>query len=89
MGRGLCPGDLYQGGYLSSGGGGSLSGGVSLSWGAGFSVQGKSLSRVVSVWGGVSVQGVSVWGVTLTETPHPTVTCGWYASYWNAFLFFF
>ena len=42
----------------------------------------------------LSVRGVSVQGghcpggVSVTETPpHVTVMCGWYASYWNAFLF--
>ena len=40
---------------------------------------------VCSQGGGSSVQGISV-----RETPsHRTVTCGRYASYWNAFLFTF
>ena len=71
-------------------GGVSLSRGVSLQGGLcpGVSVQGVFvqgglcpgvfLSRGVSVWG-VSVQGVSV-----RETLHRTVTCGWYTSYRNA-----
>ena len=48
----------------------------------GVSVPGGSLSRG-SLSSGISVQGVSV-----REDPHPsTVTCGRYASHWNAFLF--
>ena len=44
-----------------------------------------------------SGRGVSVWGVSLSRegslSGRPpnrrTVTCGWYASYWNTFLFWF
>ena len=98
-GGGLCPSMHYrshdQGGLCL---GGSLYKGVSV-WG--ISVQGGlcpggSLSRGGSVQGGlcpggalsrgVSVQGVSLSrGVSVRETPR-TVTSGWYASYWNAFL---
>ena len=42
---------------------------------------GGSLSRRGSLSGGSLSRGVSV-----RETPH-TVASGWYASYWNAFLF--
>ena len=84
-GGGLCPGGLCQGGSLSrespSKGGlcpvGSLSRG-SLFGGffPGGLCPGGSLSR------GISVQG----GLCHGYTP-VTVICGWYASYWNAFLF--
>ena len=48
---------------------------------------GESLSRGVSVQRGSLSRGVSVWGSLSRETPHcHTVTCGRYASYWNAFL---
>ena len=43
----------------------------------------RSLSRGVSVQEGVPVRGVSV-----RESSH-MVTSGWYASYWNAFLFLY
>ena len=76
-------------------GGGSLSGGISVQEGlcpGGVSVR-ESLSRGVSVWGvSVSVQGDLCpggslsRGVSVRETPC-MVTSGWYASYWNAFLF--
>ena len=38
---------------------------------------------------GVSVQEVSVQGGSLSRRPPSMVTCGWYASYWNAFLLLF
>ena len=80
--RGLCPG-------------GSLSRGFSVQGGLcpGESLSGGSLSRRVSVQG-VSVKGISVQGSLSripppqTEAPSHTVTSGWFASYWNAFLFF-
>ena len=53
--------------------GGSLSGGVCP----------EGVSRGP---GGLCPEGVSVRGVSVRETPR-TVTSGWYASYWNAFLF--
>ena len=61
----------------------SLSGGVSVQGGlcrGGVSVHGGSLSR-----GSLSVGPLSG-GISVRETPR-TVTCGRYASYWNAFLF--
>ena len=52
----------------------------------------KSLSRGTSVWGRVSVQGVSVRGGLCQRDPQqrpPRMVKGArYASYWNAFLFF-
>ena len=75
--RGLCPGGVSV-----------LEG--SLSWrglcpGEGVSVQGRgSLSRGGGLCQGVSVQGGLCLGGLCQETPH-TVTCGRYASYWNAF----
>ena len=43
--------------------------------------------QVVSVWGGVSVQvGGSLSKGVLCQGDPRTVTSGWYASYWNAFL---
>ena len=82
---------LFTGGSLSGGSlsGGSLSGG-SLSGG---SLSGGSLSGGLCL-GGLclgGLWGLCPWGlcpgmwVSTTETPR-TVTCGWYASYWNAFL---
>ena len=57
--------------------------GVSLSWG--------SLPRGSLCPGGVSVWAVCPGGGYLLgrPPPHGTVTSRWYASYWNAFLFFF
>ena len=79
--EGLFPWGLCLGGSLSRG---------SLSIG---SVARGSLSRGISVQE-VSVQGVSVHegglcqgGISVKETTRRTVTCGRYASYWNAFLF--
>ena len=87
---GLCPGESLSRGSLSRG---SLSKGVS--------VQGVSLFRGVSVQrrglcpGGLCPQGPlssgslfkgSLSGVFCQGDPN-TVTCGWYASYWNVFLF--
>ena len=78
QGRGLC----LREGSLSKGG-------VSVRGGLCPGGPGGSLSR-----GEVSVQGrglcpgegsLSRGGVSVSETPR-TVTCGWYASYWNAFL---
>ena len=82
---GFCPGGLYPGGLCP---GGPLSRGVSIQ-GKGLYPGEGSLSRER-----VSVQGKGLCpgegslsrGVSVRETPH-TVTCGWYASYWNAFLF--
>ena len=45
----------------------------------------EGLCPVVSVWG-VFVQWGLCWGVSIRVTPR-TVKSGWYASYWNAFLF--
>ena len=66
---------------------GSLSKGVSvqgdLCWGVsvqGVSVQGGLFPGCLSVQGGLCLGGS-----LSTETPC-MVTCGWYASYWNAFL---
>ena len=56
--------------------------------------RGVSVQRVVSVQGGLCPggslsRGVSVQGVSLTETPPPrTLKNRQYASYWNAFLYF-
>ena len=97
----LSKGSLSRGGVLCPGEGVSVQGRGSLSrgvyvWGflsrglcLGESQSKGSLSSGVSV-SGVSVQGrgVSVWGVSVRETPH-TVMSKQYASYWNAFLFFF
>ena len=76
LSEGLCPGGLCLGGLCSEG---SLSGG-SLSRG--------SLSRE-SLSGGVSVRGRGLcYGHPSTPDRDPhTVTSGWYAFYWNAFLF--
>ena len=69
---GPCPGGVYPGG--------SLSRGVSLSrWGL---CPGGSLSRGC-LSGGGSLSGGG--GGFVRQTLH-TVTCGQYASYWNAFL---
>ena len=95
---------LFTGGSLSKGGSlsrevsvrqvsvqrGLCPGGVTIQ---GVSV-GGSLSRG-SLSAGARSMGVSVWGFSvlgfLSGKPpsHRTVTCGWCASYWNAFLFFF
>ena len=57
---------------------------------------GGCLARGVGVWpGGYLTQGGvcpgGVYHVTypiMQSTPPPWSLCGWYASYWNAFLFF-
>ena len=79
--RGLCPGGLCPGVSLSRGGG--------LCPGVGVSVQGwESLSRGgLCLGGSLSSGGLCPGGVSVRETPRRTITCGWYASYWNAFLF--
>ena len=81
QGKGFCLGDLCPGGVSVQRG--SLSKGVSvqredLCPGEGLCPGGGSLSRVGSLSGGVSVRD---------PPPHRTVTCGRYASYWNAFLY--
>ena len=94
LSKGLCPGGVsVQGCLCPTWGlcqGGSLSRGISVQGVSvkgvsfqGVSVQGRSLSR------GINVQGVSIQGISVRETPAHTVTCGRYASYWNAFLWYF
>ena len=68
--------DLCPGGFLSSG----------------VSVRGGFLSREGFCPGRVSVQGWSLSGGlcpegSLSGRSPDTVTCGWYTSYWNAYLF--
>ena len=80
VGEGLC-----LGGVSFQGGGEKVSvwrglclGGLCL----GESLSGGSLFR-----GGLCLGESLSGGVSVTETPLPcTVTIGWYASYWNAFL---
>ena len=77
LSQGLCPGgSLSRGVSVQE----DLCLGVSIQ---GVSVQRGSLSRG-SLYRGVSVQGVSVVGGFCH-----TVMCGQYASYWNAFLFWY
>ena len=83
---------VYRGKGFCPEGEGSLSRGKE-------SVRGESLSGGVSVGGGVSVWGslswgVSVWKVSVKGPLCPEeglcpvkVTCGWYTSCWNTFLF--
>ena len=49
---------------------------------------GGSVSRRVYIWGGLCLgrEGLSPGG-SLSGRPTRTVMSGWYASYWNAFLF--
>ena len=72
---GLCLWSLCLGGLCPGG----------LYWGV--SVQGSLSGESVSRW--VSVQGGVCLGCLCQGDPSPasTVTCGRYASYWNAFLF--
>ena len=58
-------------------------GGVSVQ---GVSVEGESLSRGSLCPGGLCPGGVSVQGDLCLGDP-PIVKSGWYASYWNVFLF--
>ena len=74
QGKGFCLGDLCPGGV--------------------FVQRGSLSSGRIYVQGRVSVQGEGLcpgWGLSpagsLSGTPHRTVTCGRYASYWNAFLY--
>ena len=92
LSRGLCPGGLCPGRSLSRG---SLSRGISVK---GVSIHGGSLCPWglcpggICLGGMVSVLGCPSRGVSLRENPRTEtprlVTCGWYASYWNAFLLF-
>ena len=60
---------------------------VILFMGGWVSVRGVSLQRVVSVQRGLCQEGVLCPGGSLSGNPiYRTVTCGRYASYWNAFL---
>ena len=98
----LCPGVSVWGGPCPGGlcPGRSLSRWVSVqgSLSRGVSVQGSlcprgSLSRGlcpwgVSVLGGLCLGGLCPWGGLCHGDHHHTITSGWYASYWNAFLFY-
>ena len=87
---GLCPGGLCLGGVVSVRGWwslsrGFLSKGVSVQGGlcsGGLCPGGLCLGGVVSVRGGWSLPRGS-----LSGRASRTVTCGWYASCWNAFLY--
>ena len=79
----LCRGEVSVQGDLCPGG--LCPGGVSVQGGL---CPGGLCPGGVSVWG-VSVQGVSLSrGVSVRETPH-TVMSRRYASYWNAFFFYY
>ena len=85
---------LYPGGSLSRGGGlcpgGSLSREGPLSKGGSMSRGRGSLSRGrgVSVREGLCPGGSLSKGGLCQGAPPNMVTCGWYASYWNAFVLF-
>ena len=89
LGRGhLCPGGVCPRGVSVQGRGYLCPGeGVSLSRGGGSLTRGVSMGEGAYLCRGFSVQGVSVQGTSLSGRPPRTVTCGRYASYWNAFLF--
>ena len=95
--RSLGQGNIFTGVCLSTGGGGACSRGVPAPWGVpapgGCLVQEGGCSGGCLLWGvpapgggGAWSGGCLVWGCLVETPPQDGYCCGWYTSYWNAFL---